>query len=252
MLSVDNRAGSAQMAPILQKLGLEVELTQMAFGDVAFLGMAHGGDPVSIGIEMKSVDDCLACVTSGRYAGHQLPGLIASYDHIWLLIQGEWRMGRNGELLQHREGRGGGQYWAEAGGGLRRWMWRDFEGWINSVSILGGTRVHRVATWQEGAEWIKCLYNWFQRTEHKSTQVMYGTKELFADQALLIKPTLARRVAAQLPGIGEKRSAEVARQFHTLAAMVDASPKDWLRVEGIGKGIATKVYQAIHQNGTGK
>lgn len=100
--------------------------------------------------------------------------------------------------------------------------------------------------------WIKNTVNWFSRAEHHSHKVMHGTKELFADQALLVKPTLARRVAAQLPGIGEKRSAEVAREFHTLEQMVNASAKDWLRVEGVGKGIATKVYQAIHQNGTGK
>lgn len=253
MLSVDNRAGSAQMAPKLRKLGLEVELTQMAFGDVAFLGKAHRGDPVSVGLEIKSVDDCLACVTSGRYAGHQLPGLISSYDHIWLLIQGEWCMGRSGELLQRREGRGGGQYWADAGGGKRRWMWRDFEGWINSVTILGGTRVHRVATWDNGAEWIKCLYNWFQRENHKSTQVVYGSKEIFADTALLVKPTLARRMAAQLPGVAEVRSAAVASRFKNLEMMVNASEKDWRTVDGLGAGTAKKVFNAIHGlNGSGK
>jgi hypothetical protein len=185
-------------------------------------------------------------VVSKRYAGHQLPGLIASYDHIWLLIQGEWKMGRNGELLQHREGRGGGMYWAEAGGGMKRWQWRDFENWINSVSILGGTRVHRVATWDDGAQWIKCLYNWYQRDSHHSVNVVYGTKTLFPDTALLVKPTLARRVAAQLPKIGEVRSAAVAAEFKTLERMVNASEKDWCRIDGLGKTTAKSVYNAIH------
>ena len=250
-IQVDNRAGSAQLAPLLKQLGLEVDLTQMAFGDVAWTGLGHNGDPVSVGLELKSLDDCIACIQSGRFAGHQLPGLIASYDHVWLLICGQYRQGLHGELEHLRDGRHGGKYWAAAGGGQRHWQWRDFEGWVNSVTILGGIRVHRVMTWEEGAQWMKCLYNWFQREEHSSVQVVYSGKQLYAETALLVKPTLARRVAKELPGIGIKRSAEVAKVFHTLEEMVEATPKDWLKVEGVGKGIATKIYQAIHQNGSG-
>ena len=99
---------------------------------------------------------------------------------------------------------------------------------------------------------MKCLYNWFQREEHSSVQVVYSGKQLYAETALLVKPTLARRVAKELPGIGIKRSAEVAKVFHTLEQMVEATPKDWMRVEGVGKGIAAKIYQAIHQNGSVK
>lgn len=252
MLSVDNRAGSAPLIPMLRKLGLEIESVILDSGDISFLGFAHGGAPVSVGIECKTLGDCLSCVTSGRLAGSQLPKMLQSYDHLYLLIQGEWRIGRNGELLERREGRGGGQYWTEAGGGQRRWMWRDFEGWVNSIGILGGMRVHRVPTWDEGCQWVKCLYSWYQRKEHSSVQVVYGSKELFADHALLVKPTLARRVAAQLPLIAEKRSADVARRFPTLEKMVNASEREWMDIDGVGRGIAKKIYSAIHGlNGNG-
>lgn len=260
-IQVDDRAGSAQLAPKLRQLGCEVDLCRMDFGDVAFDGKAHGGSPVSVGIEVKTIDDCLACITSGRFAGHQLPGLVKCYDHIWLLIQGEWRMATSGALEYRRTGHGGGQYWTAAGGGQRAWMWKDFEGWINSVTILGGIRVHRVGTWREGAQWLKTLYSWFQRDEHKSVQVVYGGKQLFPDTALLTKPSLVRRVAAQLPGIMEKRSSFVAQRFKTMQQMVNASVDDWAKIEIItkstgrsthlGKVVARKVHQAIHQNGVG-
>jgi ERCC4-type nuclease len=232
---------------------MEVDLTQMSFGDIAFTGLGHNSTPVSIGLEIKSLGDCISCVQSGRFAGHQLPGLIQSYDHIWLLIQGQYKMRpKDGALIELREGRGGGQYWTEAGGGQRRWMWRDFEGWVNSVSILGGLRVHRVATWEEGADWIKCLYGWFQREGHSSTQVVYGGKQLYAEQALLVRPTLARRVAKELPSVGVVRSAAVAAKFRTLESMVMASEKDWQTVDGLGAGTAKKIYLAIHGlNGNG-
>ena len=237
------------MAPLLRTLGVEVELTTMPFGDVAWIGLGHNGDPVSVGLEIKTIDDCIACIQSGRFAGHQLPGLLQSYDHIWLLVQGESRMAANGMLQQRKVGRGGGTYWSDVGGGVRKWMWRDFEGWLNSMSILGGLRIHRVNSWEEGAQWIKCLHNWFQRDDHKSTQVIYGGKQLYAETALMIKPSLARRVAKELPNIGTVRSAAVASQFKTLADMVEASEKDWMHVEGLGKATAKRVYAAIHGQG---
>src|SRR5208282_4598500 len=248
-IQVDNRAGSAQLAPLLRSLGVEVELTQMPFGDVSFLGYGANGSPASFGIEVKSIDDCIACIQSGRFAGHQLPGLIQSYDHIWLLVVAEWRCGHGGVLEYMKPGRNGGKYWTQACGGKQTWMWRDVESWLTTMQIMGGLRVHRVDNYQDAAAWIKLVSNWFAREEHKSHQVVYGGKELYADRALLVKPSLARRIAKELPFIGIKRSAEVARVFHTVEEIVAASPRDWMKVEGVGKGIAAKIYMALHQNG---
>jgi len=179
--------------------------------------------------------------------------MIQSYDHIWLLVVAEWRARmRDGVLEYRKEGRGGGQYWAELCGGQRTWFWRDVQSYLTTCEIMGGIRVHSVPDYHAAALWLKNLHNWFSDTQHKSHKVIYGTKELFPDQALLIKPTLARRVAAQLPGVAEVRSAAVAARFRTLEQMVAASEKDWRSVDGLGPGTARKVYQAIHQNGSVK
>jgi len=252
-IQVDNRAGSAQLAPLLRSLGVEVELTQMPFGDVSFLGYGANGSPASFGIEVKSIEDVIACIQSGRFAGHQLPGLIASYDHVWLLITNDYRArARDGVLEYRKEGRGGGQYWSESCGRQRTVMWRDVESWIMTCQIMAGIRVHRVPDYREAALWLKLVSNWASRDDHKSHRVIYGSKEIFADTALLIKPSLARRVAAQLPGVAEVRSAAVASRFKTLEQMVSASEKDWRTVDGLGAGTAKKIYSAIHGlNGTG-
>lgn len=260
MIQIDDRIGSAEMAPLLRQLGVEVELTRMAFGDVAFMGWAQNGTPVSVGLELKKLDDVIACIESGRFAGHQLPGLIQSYDHIWLLVCGSWYGRRaDGVLLTKRINHRGQEYWVEAGGGRRRWMARDLESWLISMEILGGIRVHRVEDWQEGAQWIKTVANWFSRDDHKSHKVLFQGKHLYPDQALLAKPTLARRIAAELPLVAEKRSADVARTFHSptiaeyLHRIADADPKEWRRVPGIGPGIAKRIHHALHAtNGNGK
>lgn len=247
-IAVDDRAGSAQMAPMLRRLGCAVELTRLEYGDVSFVGLAQDGSPVSTGLELKSVEDALACIVSGRFAGHQLPGMIQSYDHLWLMLQGQWRPHPQTGVLQylkteHRRGQKH-EYWTEAVG-QRRWHWRELEGWILSVSILGGMRVHRVDTWEEGASYIKLLYNWYQRDVHKSIQVVYSGKQLYSDQALLIRPSLARRLSKELPHIGVEKSKVVAERFPTAEAMVNATEREWAELPGIGKKLASDIWRSL-------
>ena len=265
MLLVDSRAGSAEFHPIFRSLGMDAQLTTMPFGDVSFIGIGPDHEPVTVGVEIKKIDDALACLISGRLAGHQLPGLIKSYDHIYLMIVGEYRSrSSDGIMEQRREGKGGGggMYWTESGGGQRRWMWRDFESWLLTMSIMGGMRLIKVATVVEGAQYLKVLYNWYQRGDHKSHLVLYSGKELYSDSALMIKPPLSRRVAAELPGIGLNRSADVAKVFKTVMEMVEASEERWMELEvdgGKRLGVrGSKVYKALrgytngHANGNGK
>ena len=115
-----------------------------------------------------------------------------------------------------------------------------------TMQICGGIRAHSVPDYRAAAAWLKMTANWFSRETHKSHKVIQGTKQMFPDQALLIKPTLARRVAAQLPGVAEVRSAAVADKFRTIEAMANATEKDWRNVDGLGPGTAKKIFNIIH------
>jgi len=250
MIQVDDRAGSAQLAPILRSMGMDVSLCRLEFGDVSFTTIS-GEEASSIGIEVKSVTDVIQCVMSGRFAGHQLPGLLQSYDYCWLLIQGQWRPRYRDGALEYLRQTDRGQYWTEPIGTRRQWMWRDLESWLLTMTMKAGIRIHRVPTWEEGCLWVKNLWNWHSRDDHKSHKVLFSGKKLYPDKALLTKPSLARRVAAELPNIGTEKSVEVAARFHTISQMVEATEAEWRSIPGIGKGIAAKVYRAIHQNGNG-
>ena len=250
MIQVDDRAGSAQVAPLLKGLGVTASLTRLGYGDVAFLGNGPDGIPVNVGVEIKSPSDLISCIQSGRFAGHQLPGMIACYDHLYLLIVGEWRARIPDGVLEYRKpGHGGGMYWAEAGGGQRRWMWRDLEAWLMTMRVMGGVQVVAAVSYPMAAQWLKAAYNWYQRPEHKSHLVMYSGKNFASDVALLVKPSLARRVAAELPGIGEKKSALVAARFKSLDEMAGATVREWMGIEGIGKRMAEQIVRAVRGGG---
>lgn len=90
MLLVDTRAGSNELVGPLAQAGLPVEETILEFGDVAFLGRGEHGADLMIGIEHKKLADLVQSLQSDRLAGHQLPGMLDTYQRPYLLIEGEW------------------------------------------------------------------------------------------------------------------------------------------------------------------
>ena len=64
-------------------------------------------------------------------------------------------------------------------------------------------------------------------------------------QLMTKKLQLLHRVAGELPGIGFNRAKDVAKHFGSLIEMVLASEKEWRKIDGIGKGIASKVVKEL-------
>jgi ERCC4-type nuclease len=255
-ITIDPRAGSAQLAPLLKQRGYPVELGRMEFGDASFMGVGPDGSPISISAEVKSLDDLTKCLTDGRFSGHQLPGLVMSYDQVWLLLIGVWRARADG-ILEYQQQRGKGMgYWRPLEIGRRMFMWRDLESFLLTLQLKGGIRVMRVDDYPTAAMFLGALYAWWTKgwSEHESHLQIHDSMrgELF-DRALLTKPSLLRCVCAQLPNIGKEKSAAVASKFKTISNMVAASEADWVSIPGIGKTIARKVYLALRggSNGTG-
>lgn len=261
MIYVDSRAGSKDLAPLLSGRGLPVTLTRMDFADIAFLGTGPGGEPVSVGVEVKSIRDVLQCICDGRFAGHQLPGLVKAYDQIWLLVEGLWRANAKTGMLEYRKRRG---KWEELSVGTRRFMFRDLLTWLFTIEIKGGIRSVRVSEWNEAIIWLSALYSWWtgkggwdghvshlafhDGTRHGTPFKQERAARMVAslsDRALLTRPTLARMVAAQLPGVGWVKSQPIARRFPTVEELVLADPDQLMELEGIGPKLAHGVWESL-------
>lgn len=255
MLVVDDRAGSGELAPLLRAKGLPVVLARQMYGDVSFVGFGPGGEPVPIGIEVKSIRDVIQCMTNGRFAGHQLPGLVETYSQIYLLIEGGWKpCPRSGVLLIRKNS---GQ-WIEATVGTRRFMYKDLLSWLFTVSIKGGVRVQQSSDWNEAIIWLSSLYRWWtvtgtggrdgydEHTSHLAINVAHDAA-FYRDSALLVRPSLLRRVAKELPGVGIEKSAAVANCFSSVRTLVEADPDTIALVPGIGKTMAVRIWEAIRQ-----
>lgn len=244
---IDNREGSAALAPLLTARGLPVELGRLNYGDISFIGNGPEGCPISVGIEYKQIMDVLKCVTDGRFAAVQLPGIIQSYPVAWLLVEGNIRADRVSGGLQRRNIRGA---WVDASVGQRRFMYRDYIHWLQSVSNLSGIKIHHCATEEESIAWISSVYSWWcvkEWHEHKSLNIMYQP-DLFSGTGgpQFVRPSLCRKIAATLPGVGAEKSGAVASHFRTVATMFEADESEWRNIPGIGATIAERAWRSLH------
>lgn len=235
---VDDRAGSRDLEPLLRDLKVPCQLTRLEYGDVAWEGKGKYG-PVQVGIEYKRLRDALNCMTGGRFTGHQLPGMVERYPYPYLLLEGIWRSNPRDGILE--EAIVGG--WRAASMGSRRMvMGRDFDNWLYSLSTLTPLRIRTTDTLNQTVMTIRNMYQWWQKPwdEHASLHVVYSPAP---PTALVLKPGLTRRVAAQFNHLGWERSGAVAERFRSPLDFALALPGELMEIPGIGRGIAESIMR---------
>ena len=246
MILIDPRAGSQNYIQPLRNLGAAVEVTHLEFADAAFVGARTG----MIGIELKTVNDVLACIDSGRFAGHQLPGLLASYDAVYLIVEGLWRPGPSDGALEtfRRE-------WTPVKIGARYRMYRELDHWLTTMEVCGRVRVRRTGTEHETARMVFDLYDWYAREdEHRSHLALDRSAELALEAQVAKeqrrsggarffyeKPSPRRQFAALWPKVGVEKSGMVAGAFENVRAMANATDEQLMKIPGIGKGIVKQI-----------
>lgn len=245
-LLIDRRVGSSDLYPLLQRVGVQVELTTLPFGDAAFLGRGEHDTPTPIGIERKRLGDLVSSLMGGRLNGHQLPGLLAAYRFTWIIVEGDWRRDAHGTLLVPR--RGG---WKPLEAGRTRFRWDSLASWLLTVSLRGGARLLFTRDADDTAAWIATLYAWWTSKPWQDHRGHLALDEAIPehDAMMLIPPTVVARVAAQLPGIGYEKARAVGAHFPTVLSMACAGLSEWRQIDGIGDGIGRRVVKLIQEGG---
>lgn len=234
----------------IRKCGLPCLPQALPFGDAAFSGHGPEGG-CDIGVERKRVQDMLDCIESARLTGHQLPGMRDQYRFRFVMMEGFWRRDPgNGNLLEGHPKPNGGMYWSEARPGRRRPVpYSTLRRYLFSLSLL----VPVLYTRDIGhtARDISELYAYFQKPwkEHRSGLQLPEGYDLGGSLSILPtlggKPSLARRWAAELPGIGVTLSDAVARRMPRPFDIAMASDDEWLEVPGIGEKTARDIVREI-------
>lgn len=239
MVAIDRRAGSQELFAPLQQMGIPVRLTTLDSADLAFDGHGPTG-PVRVGVEVKTLADYLQSLASGRWTGHQLPKLTAAYPYRYLLIEGLWRPALDGSGLltvPAPRRRGSARLaWVEAGH-TRRWLYSALQRSLLSLEHLAGVTVLRSPSRADTLHTLWALYDWWQDawTAHHSYQGLYKPDRAADGRVWLQPPSVARTVAACLPGIDWEYSGAAEQRFGSIRAMATASAAAWAEVRPEGQ-----------------
>ncbi len=238
MLHIDNRTGSKDLMRYMPP-GL-AQLSRLQFGDCCFLGNGKDDIPVQVGVELKALSDMLQCIIDGRFAGHQLPGLLRDYHIVYLVIEGKFRPDPQTGLLQVP---GPGHRWVDAHFGAKRWMYRDLSGFLTTMENRYNLRVRRTFDRVETARVILDLHHWFNDKTYEQHRA--GCAFDLTGEPSLLPASLLRRVAAQFRGIGWTKAQRVEKHFTSVIDMVLAPTEEWKRIPGVGAKIAAGVVEDV-------
>lgn len=241
---VDDREGSRNLlaCPVLQGRGI---LGRLEFGDVMLTGHGPNASTISVGVEVKSVSDLLSSISTGRLGGHQIPGMLKSYDHSWLLVYGVVRAGNDNSL----EVQGRNKTWRKFHIGKRPVPWSYLEGFLLTATLISPLRIKWCYDYDEAAMWLAVLDRWLDKPwdKHRGLSVFDTSGETAAPPGS--DPTEAQiaKTAASLPNIGWDRAWKAAQHFDSVLDMVTAPESEWRTISGIGPVIAKTVNSTIRR-----
>ncbi len=194
-----------------------------------------------IGVEVKTVGDLLACITSRRFVENQLGGLQDCYGFWYLLVEGQYMAGEDGELLIWR-GR-----WVQPTWGSSGWLYRRVAHWLTSMVVQGGARLLQTRDRAETIAALHAEYTWWTAedwSEHTAVREHAWSSGIRRGNTR--PPTLARMLA-QLKSLGPKRAMAACTHFKGLDAVQGACAELWQEVPGVGKATARAVVKELEE-----
>lgn len=240
---VDDRAGSKHSGSFnfvrhLKRDGVPCIVKRLQYGDFAFTGNGPSG-VVRVGVERKTTDEIISAVMDNRFTGHQVPGLLSSYDFVILIVEGKSWPDAEGTLMQ---GRG------YAGHTRTTHLWANYVKFQLTLMFKARLFIWPTRSKTETVQFIHALYDWFSKRwkDHHSVYTIDDTKP---EQAILDRRTLKRRVAAQLPGVRWVRSKTIDDYFPSILDMINADQRSWQRALGVkeGRTLARNLYHTIRE-----
>lgn len=246
MIQVDYRRGASKEIDVpkllvehINRFGVRAEIGDLEFGDFAFEGRGPLGS-VMIGIERKTLHDILTCIDDARLTGHQLIGMRQMYTLSTVMLEGHWRFhDPDGWLM---EGFNGGTSWGYCRYGSQRNLYSKLYRYLISLQ-LGGFPVSYSRDITHTAYNVCEWYHYFQKKWDQHTSLLEIQK--LNIPSLRFKPTLVRKWAADIEGVGVKLSELAERQFRTPFRLANADEEEWLKIPGIGVKSAQSIVREI-------
>lgn len=241
MIIIDSRIGSKHLLKLIDKR-YRPKLGFLEFGDVSFDGNGPTST-VSIGIELKNIEDFLTSMRTGRLGSHQIPGLVSTYFQSFIIIEGSYRKSRSG-LIEVAKGYGG---WTYITHGNQRYMYSEFEQFQTSIQVQTPISLRYTNSRKQTAKLIEAIYTWFAKpwNKHKSLQATTKPTRLYSYNQKL-KP-LETILVSIIPRLGSDRARRLSRKYPTITRIIQADPRGLADVDGIGPVLAGRIQTTLRE-----
>lgn len=223
------------------------------FTDACFASV----DEKLVCVERKKIGDLVSCITNGRFLFQMQNCKEAGGDYLVLILEGRYRRNPDDGLLElpvwgfnprtnHRA-----EVWEPVKPTM---MFSRFDQYLTELQRDAGIVVKHTENVHGTADTILALYQNFQTpvSQHQSLKQMFKPP---TPSVQLVRPSLLRRVASELPGIGWEWSAVVTEKFRSVKEMVAADVTVWagltkVSTDGkkrrLGQKVAEKIVSSLH------
>lgn len=205
---VDHREYRSNVAKILVSKGVDVESSQLEVGDYIL--------STRIGVERKNVDDYLTSLTDGKLF-KQIQQLRDAYSRPILIIEGE-------DLLTRRN-----------------ISHNAIFGSLASISVDYGVTVFRTKNASETADLLRVI----AQREQKNSKKMVAIRGMKKQMSMREKQQF---LVEGLPNVSAVLANRLLNHFGSIRAIVNASEKELMEVEGIGKNIASEIVKLVNKD----
>lgn len=240
----------------LNQYGVECSLDS---GDVLITGNGPSG-AVLIGVEVKSIGSLLSGLSTGRLQS-QVMKMLDTYTYSHLLYYGAYKVDDSNDKRTMLVPRGKGQ-WIPFTIGSRTFPFGYLQNALLELSVLGISTAHFNGV-SLIAEWIGCTARWWSKpwNDHGLFRVLDRSQQQTDSRPLNIDSSmntalipgmdrdtkLRMKVASSFDGMGFERSLAAAEHFRSPQDMMNASERDWLKVNGIGKVLAKSISESAQR-----
>lgn len=278
MIFMDTRGASGITKDMFKKE--KCVLTVLKSADFTFMGKGNDDEFVKIGIEHKTVPGFVYSILNNNLAGHQILKMKSHYHYSYLIIQGNWKMSKTGELLcqgsykssthkkhvensendnavrgaslvpQRKNNRNGWYSLKKRIGdekgvkSFNRVNEKFFLGAVNSISVLGGVFVVFTSSPGQTVTFIETLYHWWNKCGMDEHTLLHKTKHSPKTTTI----NYLRKLCDFLPGVSKAAARKLCRNFTSIADMVTADDNRWNEIDGISADIKAKCRQALHED----
>jgi ERCC4-type nuclease len=252
MILIDSRIGSKELLPYFKPFGVQVELTELEFGDLCWDGNGPSNSSVMIGVERKTIHDLISSMRSKRLSGKQLPGLLRTYDYVYLVVEGITRVGEQGQMeIWLRKGwvplRVGSYPQRDPTSAPRMGsgtiLYTEIDHYLSTLTHLCGVSVISTSNPTQTVAWAVSRYKWWSDKrweQHHAHKEIYAPPPEQRGRRMFSQVSLVGKMAAQITGV-DRKAFDVEKKFKSVREMVNAEVKEWEKIKGVGKKLAESI-----------